>query len=157
MATSLGLKELLAQLQPLKAKGLRLVLANGAFDVLHVGHVRYLQAAKALGDILVVAVNADASVRRQKGPERPIYPVEERVEMLLALRCIDYVTVFEALTVETIIETIQPDIHAKGSDYTVATVPEASIVQAYGGEVCIVGDPKNHSTTALLQKIKFCS
>lgn len=132
----------------------RLVLANGAFDLLHVGHLRYLQAARAQGDILVVAVNADASVRAAKGPDRPQIPEHERAELVAGLAVVDWVVLFDTMTVVPIIEALQPDIHAKGTDYTVQTVPEASVVLRHGGRVVIVGDPKDHSTTQILGALK---
>ena len=134
-----------------RAKGHRIVLANGGFDLLHVGHLRYLEAAKALGDVLVVAVNSDASVRAAKGEGRPVIPAAERAELLAALRCVDHVHVFDAPDVRHIIRALKPDIHAKGTDYSADTVPERDEVLAYGGRVVIAGDPKNHSTTALLR------
>ena len=130
-----------------------MVLANGAFDLLHVGHVRYLQAARALGQVLVVAVNSDASVRRAKGPGRPVVPAAERAELVAALVGVDWVVVFEADTVVPVIERLRPDIHAKGTDYTPETVPEAAVVRAYGGRVAIAGDPKSHSTTQYIERI----
>lgn len=133
------------------------VLANGAFDLLHVGHLRYLQAAKALGTILVVAINADTSVRRAKGAGRPHIPQAERAELVAALACVDYVVVFEQDTVVALIEALRPDVHAKGTDYTVDSVPEAPIVTRLGGRVAICGDPKDHSTTQLLAEIKPCA
>lgn len=141
---------LMAQIGQARRMPQTVVLANGAFDLLHVGHVRYLQAAKALGSILVVAVNADASVRRAKGPLRPHVPEAERAELVCALACVDYVVLFEEDTVVPLIEALRPDIHAKGTDYTVETVPEASVVTRLGGRVAICGDPKDHSTTQML-------
>jgi rfaE bifunctional protein nucleotidyltransferase chain/domain len=130
------------------------VLANGCFDVLHVGHVRYLAGAAALGEVLVVAINADASVRALKGNGRPVMPAEERAELVAALCDIDYVTIFDSPTVEPILRVLRPDVHAKGTDYTLETVPERAIVAEYGGRVAIVGDPKDHSTTELLDRLK---
>jgi rfaE bifunctional protein nucleotidyltransferase chain/domain len=129
------------------------VLANGAFDLLHVGHVRYLQAARALGQVLVVAVNSDASVRRAKGSGRPVVPAAERAELVAALAGVDWVVVFADDTVVPIIERLRPDVHAKGTDYTAETVPEAAVVRAYGGRVAIAGDPKDHSTTQFIERI----
>lgn len=131
-----------------------IVLANGAFDLLHVGHIRYLKAAKELGHVLVVAVNSDASVKRAKGSHRPIVPEDERVELLAALSCVDWVVIFQEDTVENVIEALRPNIHAKGTDYTAATVPEASLVQKYGGKVAIVGDAKNHSTSNMIAALE---
>ena len=137
-----------------RAAGKRIVLANGAFDLLHVGHVRYLQAAKAFGDVLVVAVNSDASVRRAKGVTRPVIPEGERAELVSALACTDFVVIFADDTVVPIIEALKPDVHAKGTDYSEETVPERACVIANGGVVRIAGDPKNHSTTALVDVLK---
>jgi rfaE bifunctional protein nucleotidyltransferase chain/domain len=138
---------------PARQRGATLVLANGAFDLLHVGHLRYLQAAAQEGDILVAAVNADASVRKAKGPGRPYIPAAERAELVAALACVHWVVVFHSQTVVPIIDCLRPDVHAKGTDYTVATVPEMPIVCAYGGRVAIVGDPKDHATTALAARL----
>ena len=133
--------------------GARVVLANGCFDLLHVGHIRYLEAAKALGEILVVGVNSDEQVRLLKGASRPVMPEWERAEIVSALRAVDLVTIFPEQTVAELIRAIRPDVHAKGTDYTEETVPEREIVREYGGRTAIVGDPKNHSTTDLLQQI----
>ncbi len=127
--------------------------ANGCFDLLHVGHVRYLQGARAEGDRLVVAVNSDASVRRLKGEGRPILNEKARAELVAALACVDYVVVFDDPTVDRLLTMLEPDVHCKGTDYTVDTVPERDTVRAYGGRVAIVGDPKDHSTRALLTKL----
>ena len=129
-----------------KRRGRRVVLANGCFDILHVGHVRYLRGAAALGDVLVVALNGDVSVRALKGPGRPFMTEAERAEMLSALACVDHVVIFTELNVEKVLRSLRPDIHAKGSDYTVATVPEREIVKALGGTVAIAGGPKVRST-----------
>ena len=134
-----------------RAQGEQIILANGTFDLLHVGHIRYLHAAKNLGGRLVVAVNADASVRAIKGEGRPLMPDQERAEILAALADVDAVTVFNELDVRAVIREIRPDIHAKGTDYTVATVPEADVVRACGGRIAIVGDPKNHSATDIIR------
>jgi rfaE bifunctional protein nucleotidyltransferase chain/domain len=142
-----------AALAPRRERGERVVLANGCFDVLHVGHVRYLRGARAVGDVLVVAVNGDAAVRSLKGEGRPVMPAEERAEIVAALEGVDYVTVFETLTVEPLLRALRPDVHAKGTDYTPETVPERAIVAEYGGRVAIVGDPKDHSTTILLERM----
>jgi D-glycero-beta-D-manno-heptose 1-phosphate adenylyltransferase len=136
-----------------RIRGATIVLANGAFDLLHVGHVRYLQAAKAEGDVLVVAVNSDASVRHAKGPTRPIVPESERAEIVAALAVVDFVVLFDEPTVAMIIERLHPDVQAKGTDYTAGSVPEAPLVRAYGGRVAIVGDPKDHSTTATVARL----
>lgn len=131
--------------------GERITLANGNFDLLHVGHVRYLQGAKALGGRLVVAINSDDSVRAQKGEGRPIMPEQERAEIVAALADVDAVVVFPELDVRAIINEIRPDVQAKGTDYTVDSVPERDAVAEYGGRVEIVGDPKDHSTSEILR------
>jgi rfaE bifunctional protein nucleotidyltransferase chain/domain len=120
---------------------------------LHVGHVRYLRGAAAEGDVLVVAVNGDEAVRALKGEGRPVMPAAERAEIVAALEGVDYVVVFETLTVEPVLRALRPDVHAKGTDYTPETVPERAVVAEYGGRVAIVGDPKDHSTTALLERV----
>jgi len=136
-----------------RASGRTIAFANGVFDLLHVGHVRYLQAAAAEADRLVVAVNADASVRRLKGPSRPILDETARTGMVAALRGVDYVVLFDADTVADLLTRLKPDVHCKGTDYTVETVPERAIVQAYGGRTAICGDPKDHSTRDLVKRI----
>jgi len=136
-----------------RASGRTIAFANGVFDLLHVGHVRYLQAAAAEADRLVVAVNADASVRRLKGPSRPILDETARTGMVAALRGVDYVVLFDADTVGDLLTRLKPDVHCKGTDYTVETVPERAIVQAYGGRTAICGDPKDHSTRDLVKRI----
>ncbi len=131
-----------------------IVLANGCFDFFHVGHIRYLAEAKTLGDYLIVGINSDEQVRKLKGDNRPLIPEQERAEIISALRFVDYVTVFPEPTVEELIRVLRPDFHAKGTDYTVDSVPEREIVREYGGKVAIVGDPKNHSSTDLMCKIR---
>lgn len=131
-----------------------IVLTNGAFDLLHVGHVRYLQGAAEHGQHLVVAVNSDTSVRAAKGPSRPMIPDHERAEIVAALAVADWVVIFDDKTVEPIIEAIRPHVHAKGTDYTADSVPEAALVKRLGGRVEIVGDPKDHSTTELCEQLK---
>jgi D-glycero-beta-D-manno-heptose 1-phosphate adenylyltransferase len=128
-----------------------IILTNGGFDLLHVGHVRYLHAAKQLGGRLVVAVNSDASMRALKGEGRPLVPADERVEILAAMSDVDAVVIFPERDVRAIIHEIRPDVHAKGTDYTAETVPERNDVLAYGGRVEIVGDPKDHSTTEIIR------
>jgi D-glycero-beta-D-manno-heptose 1-phosphate adenylyltransferase len=130
--------------------GNRITLANGCFDLLHVGHVRYLRAARELGGKLIVAVNADASVRALKGEGRPVMPAEERAEILAALADVDAVVIFPEKDVRAVIREIRPDFHAKGTDYTAESVPERDEVEACGGRVAIVGDPKNHSATEII-------
>lgn len=137
-----------------RSKNKIVVFANGCFDLLHVGHVRYLNAAKALGDVLIVAINSDRIVRQLKGNNRPLTPENERVEIIAALACVDYVTIFDTPTVTELLLLLKPDIHAKGTDYTLESVPEREIVKSYGGKVAIVGDPKDHSTTEMIQNLK---
>ena len=136
-----------------RAQGLTIAFANGGFDLLHVGHVRYLQGARREADRLVVAINSDASVRGLKGPSRPILSEADRAELVAALRVVDYVVIFDEPTVTPLLELLKPDVHCKGTDYTVETVPERETVRAYGGRIAIVGDPKDHSTTALLSRL----
>lgn len=135
-------------------RGLTVVLANGCFDVLHAGHVRYLEAAKAIGDILVVGINSDEQVARLKGVGRPLLPESERAEIVAALSAVDLVTIFNEPTVEELLLAIKPDIHAKGTDYTEDTVPERDVVRSFGGRTAIVGDPKDHSTSDLIRRVK---
>lgn len=137
-----------------RAAGHSIVLANGVFDLLHVGHVRYLEGAKALGDRLVVAVNSDASTRAYKGPGRPVIPQDERAELIAALACTDLVLVFDEPDVREVIRALKPDVHAKGTDYTPDSIPERAEVEAYGGRVAVTGDPKDHSTTALIGRLE---
>lgn len=144
-------EELRARAAAWKRAGERITLANGCFDLLHVGHVRYLQAAKELGGKLVVAVNSDSSVRTLKGELRPIMPEHERAEILAALASVDAVVIFSEPDVRALIREIQPDIQAKGTDYTAESVPERDVVTSYGGRVAIVGDPKDHSATEIIR------
>ena len=132
-----------------KKKGKEVVMANGCFDLLHVGHVRYLEAARLEGDLLVVAINSDASVRQIKGPGRPFVPQEERLELVAALEAVDYVFLFYDLTLDRILLRLKPQVQAKGTDYTEKTVPERGTVLSYGGRIAICGDPKDHSSTEL--------
>lgn len=136
-----------------RAAGRSVAFANGCFDLLHVGHTRYLESAAAEADVLVVAVNDDDSVRGLKGKGRPILTGAHRAELVAALRCVDYVVLFPEPTVGPLLETLRPDVHCKGTDYTLETVPERDIVKAYGGRIAIVGDPKDHSTRDLLGRI----
>ena len=140
------LGEAAALAERLRAERKRIVLANGCFDLLHVGHVRYLEAARRLGDVLFVGVNGDAAVARLKGPGRPLMPAAERVEMLAALRSVDHVVVFDEDTADRLVEAVRPHVHAKGTDYRTDAVPEGATVRAVGGEVKVVGDPKEHAT-----------
>ena len=152
-STILTREELLQRVASAKASGARIVFANGCFDVLHVGHVRYLTGAKELGDVLVVGINSDEQVAVQKGEGRPVLPATERAEIIAALASVDYVTIFEEPTVEELLLALKPDVHAKGTDYTTETVPERDVVRSYGGRVAIVGDPKDHSTSAILTRL----
>jgi rfaE bifunctional protein nucleotidyltransferase chain/domain len=145
--------ELLTQATTRRSAGSRIVFANGAFDLLHAGHVRYLEAARREGDWLAVGVNSDASVAKAKGAGRPIVPAEERAEIVAALECVDAVVVFGEDSPVALLEELRPDVHAKGTDYTAASVPERDAVAAYGGKTAIVGDPKDHATTDLIEKI----
>ncbi|HUQ34501.1 MAG TPA: adenylyltransferase/cytidyltransferase family protein [Pyrinomonadaceae bacterium] len=144
---------LIARVAIARKHGARIVLANGCFDVLHVGHIRYLEGAKALGDVLVVGVNTDLQVREQKGAGRPLVIERERAEIIAALRAVDFVTIFPEPTVEALLLALRPDIHAKGTDYTEESVPERDVVRSYGGRVAIVGDPKDHSSTEMVRKV----
>jgi rfaE bifunctional protein nucleotidyltransferase chain/domain len=137
----------------LRAEGKRVVLANGCFDLLHVGHVRYLREARRLGDVLVVGINADDAVRRLKGPGRPLIPAAERAEILSALRDVDHVVVFDEDTADRLVAAVRPDVHCKGTDYTEDAVPERATVLAYGGRVAITGDPKAHASRDLVARV----
>ncbi len=147
-------ENLAAQLRAAKQRGQRIVLANGVFDTLHVGHTRYLAGAKAEGDLLVVAVNSDSSVRPLKGPGRPILDEQARALLVAALRTVDYVVIFPEPNVEKLLEELRPDVHAKGTDYTTDSVPEGAVAARLGIRVTIVGDPKDHSTRSLLDAIR---
>ncbi|MEQ1575792.1 MAG: adenylyltransferase/cytidyltransferase family protein [Vicinamibacterales bacterium] len=136
-----------------RAAGRTVAFANGCFDLLHVGHVRYLEGAAREADVLVVAVNGDESVRALKGAGRPILGERDRAELVAALRSVDFVTIFPEPTVGPLLEALHPDVHCKGTDYTVDTVPEREIVKAYGGRTAIVGDPKDHSTRDILARV----
>ena len=149
----LSREEMLTRVAEARSSGAQIVLANGCFDVLHVGHVRYLEGARELGDVLVVGINSDEQVARLKGPGRPILPAIERAEIVASLEPVTYVTIFDEPTVEQLLLALKPDVHAKGTDYTEETVPERAVVRSYGGRVAIVGDPKDHSTSAILARI----
>lgn len=136
-----------------RARNLKIVLANGGFDLIHAGHVRYLRAAKKEGDLLIVALNSDASLRRLKGPGRPLLPERERAEILSAFADVDHLLIFDEPNVEHILRTLRPDVHAKGSDYTKATVPERAVVKEYGGRIAIAGGPKIRSASAVIPTI----
>ncbi len=148
-------EELARRIGELKRQGRRIAFANGHFDVLHVGHLRYLRAAREQGDVLVVAINSDPSVARLKGPGRPVVPAHERAELLAALEPVDFVVVFEGDSPAELLERLRPDVHCKGPDYqTPEQVPEYEVVRSYGGTTALVGDPKDHSTTDLIGAIK---
>ncbi|HKF24374.1 MAG TPA: adenylyltransferase/cytidyltransferase family protein [Candidatus Acidoferrum sp.] len=140
--------------EELRAQAKRIVFANGCFDILHVGHIRYLEGARAQGDALVVGVNADSSVCGLKGPGRPILGEQARGLLVAALRAVDYVVVFPEPNVETLLQEVRPDLHAKGTDYTAESVPERALADRLGIRVVIVGDPKDHSTRELLQAVR---
>jgi rfaE bifunctional protein nucleotidyltransferase chain/domain len=149
--------DLLARVGAERAAGRSVALANGLFDVLHVGHLRYLEDARRQADRLVVAVNSDASARRLKGPDRPIVPQDERAELLAAFACVDWVHVFAETTVEPLLAALHPDVHCKGTDYTPDSVPERRVAAALGIRVAIVGDPKDHSTRDVIARIRAAS
>lgn len=149
---TLGLLQ--ARLEEHRRRGQHIVLANGCFDVLHVGHTRYLAGARQEGDVLVVGVNSDASERRLKGPDRPFLPQEARAELVAALAGVDYVLVFDEADVENLLRAIRPDVHAKGTDYTLESVPERELAARLGVRVAIVGDPKRHSTKDLIARVR---
>lgn len=157
MGEVLNRAELVARAKEARAARRTIALANGCFDLLHVGHTRYLEAAAREADLLVVAVNDDGSVRALKGEGRPILRAEDRAELVAALRCVDYVVIFPEPTVGPLLQALEPDVHCKGTDYTVDSVPEREIVKAYGGRTAIVGDPKDHSTRDLLARIAHSS
>lgn len=146
--------EAAARVAASKRAGERVVLANGHFDLLHVGHIRYLEGAKALGDVLVVGVNDDEVTRKLKGPGRPILTASDRAELVAALECVDLVVVFGEDNVAKLLERLRPDVHCKGTDYTEDTVPERDIMRTLGGETCIVGDPKDHSTRDFIATVR---
>ncbi|MFN6962745.1 MAG: adenylyltransferase/cytidyltransferase family protein [Pyrinomonadaceae bacterium] len=152
-APVLDRRELSALVAGERSRGRAIILANGCFDLFHAGHVRYLVGAKSLGGFLVVGINSDRQVRGLKGEGRPYIDERERAEIVAALRCVDAVTIFDEPTVEELIRAIRPDFHAKGTDYTVDSVPEREIVRECGGRVAIVGDPKDHSSTELIRRI----
>ncbi len=148
-----ALQEISTLVSEHQAAGKTVVFANGCFDLLHVGHIRYLEAARALGDVLVLGLNGDKSVRQLKGPGRPLMNEQERAEILAALGCVDYLVIFDEPTAKKVLETLKPNIHAKGTDYTRESVPERETVLSYGGSIAIVGDPKDHSTKDFLKQI----
>ncbi len=146
-------QELIREASEIRSRGKTIVLANGCFDLFHAGHLRYLQGAAGLGDVLVVAVNSDDQARKLKGEGRPFTSEFERAEIISGLRFVDLVTIFDEPTVEEILLAIKPDFHAKGTDYTTESVPERDIVRSYGGTVAIVGDPKDHSSSEIIARI----
>jgi rfaE bifunctional protein nucleotidyltransferase chain/domain len=154
-APILGEADLTAALAREREAGRTIAFANGCFDVLHVGHIRFLQDAARVADVLVVGVNGDHSVRELKGPGRPVMNAAERAEIISAIRGVAYVTVFDEKSPARLLQTLKPHFQCKGTDYTADSVPEAEIVRAYGGEVVIVGDPKDHSTTEMLRRMKM--
>ena len=153
-AVFLDRADLAKRLDAERAAGRTIVLANGCFDLIHVGHVRYLEAAKREGDVLVVAINSDESVRRNKGDGRPLVPQDERAEVLAALRCVDFVTVFGEATADDLIRALRPNVHAKGTEWRADNVPELATVRAVGGRVAICGDPKTHSSSEMAAKAR---
>ena len=152
-STVIPREEVRALGERLHQEGLRIVFANGCFDILHVGHVRYLEKAKECGDVLVVGVNSDRAVAALKGEGRPIIDEQGRAELVGALESVDYVVIFDGLTAAEILLDLRPDVQCKGTDYSQDNVPERDVVKSFGGEVRIVGDPKNHSTRELLAEI----
>ena len=148
------LEDLAPIIEQARLGGQTVVFANGCFDLIHVGHVRYLEGARAEADVLVVGVNGDASVRRLKGEGRPLLPAEDRALLVGALRAVDHVVVFDEDDVGRLLLALRPDVHCKGTDYTPETVPERDVVRGYGGRVAIVGDPKQHDTRALVARIR---
>jgi rfaE bifunctional protein nucleotidyltransferase chain/domain len=153
MGKRLTIEALRPVVEKLKQVGETIVFANGCFDLLHVGHIRYLEGARRLGDVLIVGLNSDDSVRQLKGLGRPLMPEGERAEILAAISFVDYIVIFDEPTVERLLLQIRPDIHCKGTDYTVDSVPEREVVLSYGGRIAIVGDPKDHSTRDLIREV----
>jgi D-glycero-beta-D-manno-heptose 1-phosphate adenylyltransferase len=153
-APILSARELADALATERESGKRVAFANGCFDVLHVGHIRYLQGAAAVADVLVVGVNGDESVRAIKGAGRPVMNEQERAELISAIRGVSYVTIFHEKSPSALLQLLRPDFQCKGTDYTPDSVPEANVVRSYGGKVVIVGDPKDHSTSAILKKMR---
>lgn len=155
MGIVLSVPELRERIVALKAEGKKVAFANGHFDLLHVGHLRYLQSARAEGDALIVAINDDPSVERLKGPGRPVVPAAERAELLAALAPVDFVVVFDGDSPAPLLAELQPDVHCKGTDYgSPERVPEHGVVRSYGGRTALVGDPKDHATSDLISKVK---
>jgi len=146
-------EDLVKKVAELRRSGAKIALANGCFDLFHVGHIRYLAGAKELADVLIVGINSDEQVKKLKGENRPFMPANERAEIVSSLRFVDFVTIFDEPTVTELLRAVKPDFHAKGTDYTVDSVPEREIVREYGGQTAIVGDPKDHSSTDLIQLV----
>ncbi len=144
-----NLDDLIKITDKLKEEGNKIVFGNGCFDIIHVGHIRYLKEAKSLGNYLIIAINSDLSTKKLKGNDHLIIPEEERMEIVAAIEYVDFVTIFSEPTVETLLSRLKPHIHAKGTDYSKETVPEKEITKAYGGEIAIVGDKKDHSSTEI--------
>lgn len=153
----LPLEQLAPEVAKRKNRGERIVLANGCFDVLHVGHARYLEAARSEGDVLIVALNSDKSVQSLKGEGRPILPADARARLVASLAAVSYVVIFEETDVTRLLSTLRPDVHAKGTDYTIETVPERDTATRLGVRIAIVGDPKQHSTRDLLARLRMLS
>jgi len=149
-----GIELLARELARRRGEGRTVALANGLFDILHVGHLRYLEGASREADLLVVAVNSDLSARKLKGPARPVTPEEERAELVAGFGCVDYVTIFSDETVEGLLRRLLPAVHCKGTDYTAETVPEAEIAEKLGIRTAIVGDPKNHATREIIDRLR---
>lgn len=152
-AEILDREDLVRKIVELRRNGAKIALANGCFDLFHVGHIRYLAGAKELADVLVVGINSDEQVKKLKGENRPFMPANDRAEIVSSLRFVDFVTIFDEPTVTELLRAVKPDFHAKGTDYTVDSVPEREIVREYGGQTAIVGDPKDHSSTDLIQLV----
>ncbi len=150
----MDLDSLVERLKELRGEGKSVALANGLFDILHVGHLRYLAGAAAEADLLVVAINSDESARRLKGPDRPVTPESERAELVAGFSCVDFVTIFADATVEPMLRALRPDVHCKGTDYTAETVPEAALSKELGIRTAIVGDPKTHATRSILDRLR---
>jgi rfaE bifunctional protein nucleotidyltransferase chain/domain len=152
-AELLAREPLLRRLEPLRDEGRTVALANGLFDILHVGHLRYLEGAAGEADLLVVAINSDDSARRLKGPSRPVTPGDERAELVGGFACVDFVTIFDEDDVEPLLRALRPDVHCKGTDYTVESVPEAAVARELGIRIAIVGDPKTHATRDIIRRL----
>jgi len=146
--------DLVLELQASRSAGRTVALANGLFDILHVGHLSYLEAAATEADLLVVAINSDESARQLKGPTRPVTPEQERARLVAGFACVNYVTVFRELNVENLLRSLRPDVHCKGTDYATDTVPEAQVAREVGARIAIVGDPKSHSSREIINRLK---